>query len=198
MSVRGNLLTRDLKRGGSSEHVWAIVQSHEYDDNSAYQFGDQNIGLRVESLWKLGAASNLVTRVQGGAILFGTLDSALQPAGEIPSGWSLRRLDGRIEAEAKVGRLRGGAAWRSSWMTSLNDNSINGGSAHHWVHQGRVSGYVGLGQQLGIGADFRLYLRDSSFSIDLFESVQETVPEFRLFGTWILVPGRAGATPGVF
>jgi hypothetical protein len=204
LAVRGNLLTRDLKRGGSSDHVWAIVQSHEYDDNSAYQFGNQNVGLRVESLWKLGAGSSVVTRIQGGAILFGTLDSALQPAGETPAGWSLRPfdyttgLDGRIEAEASVGRFRGGAAWRSSWMTSVNHNSVNGGSADHWVHQGRVSGQFSLAQQLGIGADFRLYRRDSSFSIDLFEGVQETVPELRIYGTWIIVPGRDGAAPGLF
>ena len=155
LSVRGNLLTRDLKRGGSSEHVWAIVQSHEYDDNSAYQFGDQNIGLRVESLWKLGAASSVVTRIQGGAILFGTLDSALQPAGDLPSSWNLRPfdyttgLDGRIEAEAHLGRFVGGATWRSSSMTSVNHNSLNGGSADHWVHQGRCPAYVGLGAAAG-------------------------------------------------
>jgi hypothetical protein len=128
----------------------------------------------------------------------------LQPAGETPPGWSLRDfdytagLDGRIEAEARIGPLRGGAAWRSAWMTSLNHNSINGGSASHWVHQGRISGYVGLRQQLGIGADFRLYLRDSSFANDLFDSVHESAPEFRLYGTWIVAPGRDGAAPRFF
>jgi len=201
LAVRGNLLTRDLKRGGSSEHVWAVVQSHEYDDNSAYQFGNQNIGLRLESLWGLGAGATVVTRVQGGAILFGTLDSALRSTGEIPSGWSLRPfdyttgLDGRIEAEAHAGRFRGGAAWRSSWMSSVNHSSVNGGSASHWVHQGRLSGYVRIARQLGLGGDFRLYLRDTSYSIGLFESVHETVPELRLYGTWVIVPGRDGASP---
>lgn len=204
LSVRGNLLTRDVARGGSSEHVWAIVQSYEYVASSAYQLGDQNIGVRLESLWKLSDVSSLVTRIQGGAILFGTLDAVLPTAGETPPGWSLREfeyttgLDGRLEVEARIGPLRGGAAWRSAWMTSLNHNSINGGSADHWVHQGRISGFLGLGQQLGIGADYRLHLRDSSFAIDLIDSVHESAPEFRLFGTWIVAPGRAGAAPSFF
>jgi len=204
LAVRGNLLTRDLKRGGSSEHVWAIVQSHEYDDNSAYQFGDQNIGLRVESLWKLGGASNVVTLIQGGAILFGTLDSALQPSGDLPASWNLRPfdyttgLDGRIEAEAHLGRFVAGAKWRSSWMTSVNHNSLNGGNADHWLHQGRLSANFRIGQSLGLGGDFRIWLRDSSYSIGLFEDVQETVPEIRIFGTWVIVPGRDGASPSIF
>jgi hypothetical protein len=204
LAVRGNLLTRDLKRGGASEHVWAVVQSYEYDDVSAYQYGSQNVGLRLESMWKLGAGASAVTRIQGGAILFGTLDSALRPVGEIPSSWSLRPFDyttgfdGRIEGETQIGRFRGGASWRSSWMTSLNHNSANGGNANHWVHQGRLSAQIRIGRLLGLGGDFRLWLRDSSYSIGLFEDVRETVPELRLFGSWIVAPGRDGATPGFF
>ena len=204
LAVRGNLLTRDLKRGGSSDHVWAIVQSHEYDDNSAYQFGNQNVGLRLESLWKLGANSSAVTRIQGGAVLFGTLDSALRPVAEPPIGWDLRPFDyttgfdGRLEGEIEMGLLRGAAAWRSSWMTSVNHNSRNGGNAYHWVHQGRLSAQLRIGRALGLGGEFRLWLRDSTYSIGLFEPVQETVPEVRIFGTWVIVPGRDGAAPGVF
>lgn len=204
LAVRGNLLTRDLKRGGSSEHVWAIVQSYEYDDNSAYRFGDQNVGLRLESLWRLGAGARAVTLVQGGAILFGTLDSALQPAGETPAGWSLRPfdytagVDGRIEAEAHVGRFTGGVAWRSSWMTSVNHNAINGGSAKHWVHQGRLSAQLRIGRSLGLGGEFRLWVRDTEPAIRLLESIHETAPELRIFGSWIIVPGRDGAAPGFF
>lgn len=204
LAIRGNLLTRDLKRGGSSDHVWAVVQSYEYDDNSAYQFGNQNVGLRLESLWQLGGSANLATRVQGGAILFGTLDSALRTGGDVPPAWSLRPfdyttgLDGRIAAELSAGPFLGSAAWRSSWMTSLNHSSINGGRASHWVHRGGVSGHVRVAQQLGLGGDFRVYIRDSSYSIDLFDSVSETVPELRLYGTWVIVPGREGAAPAFF
>jgi len=202
MAVRGNLLTRDVKRGDSSDHVWAIVQSYEYDDNSAYQFGDQNVGVRLESLWRLGGTSTAVTRVQGGAILFGTLDSALRPIMETPSGWDLRPFDyttgfdGRVEGELNVGRFNGGAAWRSSWMTSVNHTSVNGGNAYHWIHQGRLTAQLRLGESLGLGGEFRLWVRDSSYSIALFDGVRETVPELRLYGTWIIVPGRVGAAPG--
>ena len=204
LAIRGNLLTRDLKRGGTSEHVWALVQSYEYDDVAAYQYGNQNLGLRLESLWTLGANASAVTRIQGGAILFGTLDSALRPLGETPSGWSLRPFDyttgfdGRLEGEVQVGRFRGGASWRSSWMTSVNHSSVNGGNAYHWLHQGRLSAQFSIGRLLGLGADFRLWLRDSSYSIGLFEGVQENVPELRLYGSWIIAPGRDGAAPGFF
>ena len=83
-------------------------------------------------------------------------------------------------------------------MTSVNHNSLNGGSADHWVHQGRLSANFRIGQSLGLGGDFRLWLRNSSYSIGLFEDVQETVPEVRLYGTWVIVPGRDGASPTIF
>jgi hypothetical protein len=204
LAIRGNLLTRDVKRGESSDHVWAVVQSYEYDDVTAYQFGNQNVGARLESRWNLGPNSSAVTRVQGGLILFGTLDSALRPAEEPPSGWNLRPFDytsgfdGRIEGELTVGRLRFAAGWRSSWMASLNHNSVNGGSADHWVHQGRLAAHIDVGRLLGLGGEFRMWRRSSDYSVALFESVQETVPELRLFGTWILVPGREGASAAFF
>lgn len=204
LAIRGNLLTRDVKRGQSADHVWAVVQSYEYEDISAFQYGSQNLGVRLESLWDLGPDAKAVTRVQGGVILFGTLDSALRPLGDTPPGWSLRPFDytsgfdGRIEGELQAGRFRAGASWHSSWMTSLNHSSVNGGSADHWVHQGRLSAQIAIGRLLGIGGDFRLWMRDSAYSITLFDDVRETVPELRLYGSWILVPGREGAAPAFF
>ncbi|MDP2470360.1 MAG: DUF3943 domain-containing protein [Candidatus Palauibacterales bacterium] len=204
LAVRGNLLTRDLSRSSSSAHVWSVVQTYEYDDNSAYQFGDQNVGLRLESLWGRAEGPTVSTRLQAGAILFGTLDSALRPVTDTPAGWDLRPfdyttgLDGSFEIEAETGRLSGGVAWRSSWMQSLNHNSVNGGSARHWLHEGRVSAHVRLSPQLGVGGDFRVYLRDSSYDVAVFEDVRETVPELRLYGTWVLVPGRDGAAPAFY
>jgi hypothetical protein len=203
LAVRGNLLTRDWKRGGASDHVWAVVQSYEYDDTSAYQFGSQNVGMRLESLWPLGSTGDLTTRVQGGLILFGTLDSALRPATATPGGWDLRSfdyttgLDGRVEAEARVGPARAIASWRASWMRSVNDSPTNGGGARHLIHMGKLTGGVRLTPSLGVAADFRVYLRDSEYDIGWFEKVQETAPELRLYGTWILVPGRNGAPPGL-
>ncbi len=203
LAIRGNVLTRDVKRGESSDHVWAVVQSYEYEDVRASQYGNQNVGVRLESIWDLGSGASAATRIQGGVILFGTLDSALRPLGETPAGWSLRPfdytsgLDGRIEGELQLGWLRAGAYWRSSWMTSLNDSSVNGGGAKHWLHLGRLTAHLDMGS-LGLGGEFRVWRRNSSYSVELFESVQETVPELRLFGTWTIIPGRKGAAPRLF
>ena len=196
LAVRGNVLTRDLKRGERAHHVWAVVQSYEYDDTYAYQFGNQNVGLRLESLWDLGGGGSLRTRVQGGLILFGTLDSALRPTGELPGGLNLRPfdyttgLDGSLEAEARLGPVSATAGWRSSWMRSVNHSSVNGGRATHLLHRGRLVAEVRPLQRLGLAGDLRVFVRDSDYAVGLFESVSETVPELRVYGTWIMIPGR--------
>lgn len=197
LAIRGNLLTRDVSRGRRADHVWAVVQGFEFENTYADQFGAQTVGASFQSRWSLGRQVSLVTRVQSGAIVFGTLNSALTTVGEVPADWTLRRfdygagLDGRLEAEMSGGPTKVAATWRISWMPSANDAPTNGGGARHLVNQGRFAGSLRLADRLRLAGEYRVHRRDSSYDSALLEAVHRTVPEFRFYGTWSLARGRA-------
>ena len=192
LAIRGNLLTRDLKRGEGTEHVWAVVQGYEFDNTDAYQYGSQTVSARLESRWPIGASSELRTRLQGGVTILGTLDSEFEFQSRVPINGSLRTfeygpgLDGRIEVEARAGNASISARWRTTFMSTINDTPVNGGDATHWLHFGKVSGNVPFGARLAVGSDVTMFLRDSGFRLDGLAPTRLTVPELRVYGSWQL------------
>jgi hypothetical protein len=192
LAIRGNLLTRDLKRGEGTEHVWAVVQGYEFDNTDAYQYGSQTVSARLESRWPIGASSELRTRLQGGVTILGTLDSEFEFRSRVPINGSLRTfeygpgLDGRIEVEARAGNASVSAFWRTTFMSTINDTPVNGGDATHWLHFGKVSGSVPFGARLAVGTDVTMFLRDSGFRLDGLAPTRLTVPELRVYGSWQL------------
>ena len=192
LAIRGNLLTRDLKRGEGAEHVWAVVQGYEFDNTEAYQYGSQTISGRLESRWPIGASSELRTRVQGGVTILGTLDSEFEFQSRVPINGSLRTfeygpgLDGRIEVEGRAGRASISAYWRTTFMSTINDTPVNGGDATHWLHFGKVSGRLPVGRRLAVGTDLTMFLRDSGFRVDGLAPTRLTIPELLIYGSWSL------------
>ena len=192
LAIRGNLLTRDLKRGEGTEHAWAIVQGYEYDNTDAYQYGSQTVSARLESRWPIGPGSEVRTRVQGGVTILGTLDSEFDFQGRVPINGSLRTfeygpgLDGRFEFEARSDRARFSAHWRTTLMGTVNDTPVNGGDATHWLHWGKLSGLLPFGDRLAVGSDFTIFVRDTGFRIEGLAPTRLTVPEVRIYGSWAL------------
>ena len=192
LAIRGNLLTRTLKQGDGAEHAWAVVQGYEYDNTNAYQYGSQTVSARLESRWPMGSSSEIRTRFQGGVTILGTLDSEFDFDGRVPFEGSLRNfeygpgLDGRLEIEARAGRARLGASWRSTWLGTVNDTPVNGGDAVHWLHWGKARGLVPIGTRLAVGTDVSLFVRDSGYRIEGVIPARLTVPEIRIYGSWSL------------
>jgi len=190
LAIRGNLLTRDLRRGGGSDHVFALVQGFGFDNTEAYQFASQNIGAQLDSRWSLGDGADLRTRFQGGWLVMGTLDADFTFIGPAPEPGTLRYhdygtgLDGYVEAEARAGGWKATASWRVSWMGALNATALNGAGATHLVQQGLVRGRVPLGRGLSLESELSVFLRNSDFERDEIEPVRQTVPELRVFGSW--------------
>jgi len=192
LAIRGNLLTRDLKRGDGPEHVWAVVQGYEFDNTDAYQYGSQTVSARLESRWPIGVDTELRTRFQGGVTILGTLDSEFEFQNRVPINGSLRTfeygpgLDGRIEVEGRAGRASVSAYWRTTFMSTINDTPVNGGDATHWLHFGKVSGRVPFGRRLAVGTDLTMFLRESGFRVDGLSPTRLTIPELRVYGSWAL------------
>jgi hypothetical protein len=204
LSLRGNLITQDLDGGRGARHVWSLVQGFEYENTSAYQAAAQTLGLRLDSLWPVAGESWVRTRAGAGVIVFGTLDSPFGVVSAVPNGVRLRPSDyltglaADLEAEARLGRFTALAAWRSTWSGSLNHNAGNGGRATHFLHFGRLTGRLRLTRGFAVGGDYRLYVRRSDFATAEFESLSEVVPQFRLYGTWVLAAGRTGPSEFIF
>lgn len=190
LSIRGNLFTRDLRRGSGSDHVLALVQGFGFDNTEAYQYATQSLGAQLESRWPLGARGDLRTRVRGGWLVMGTLDAGfdlLDPAPELETpryhdyGTG---LDGGVEAEARAGGWSASVSWRVSWMGALNATARNGPGATHWIHQGAVRGRIPLSRALSLGSELSLFVRNTDFELEEIRPVRLTVPELRLFGSW--------------
>jgi hypothetical protein len=192
LAIRGNLLTRSLKQGAGAEHAWAVVQGYEFDNTNAYQYGSQTVSARLESRWPMSAGSEIRTRFQGGVTILGTLDSEFDFDGRVPIAGSLRNfeygpgLDGRVEIEARAGRARLGASWRTTWLGTVNDTPVNGGDAVHWLHWGRATGLVPIGDRIAVGSDVSIFVRDSGYRLDGLIPARLTVPEIRIYGSWAL------------
>lgn len=190
LSIRGNLLNRDLRRGGRSDHVFGLVQEFEFDNTEAYQFANQNLGARLDSRWSLGNGGAVRTRLQGGWLVMGTLDASFAFVGPAPEPETLRYhdygtgLDGYVAAEARVGGWEAAASWRVSWMGALNATERNGAGARHLIQQGAVRARVPLGRDLSLGSELSVFLRNSDFENAAIEPVRLTVPELRVFGVW--------------
>ncbi len=192
LAIRGNLLTRDIKRGDGAEHAWAVVQSYEFDNTNTYQYGSQTVSARLESRWPMSQNSEIRTRIQGGVTVLGTLDSEFEFDTRVPIAGSLRNfeygpgLDGRVEIEARTGRARLSASWRTTYLGTVNDTPVNGGDAVHWLHFGNASGLLPIGSRLAVGTDVSIFVRDSGYRLEGLAPARLTVPEIRIYGSWAL------------
>lgn len=192
LAIRGNLLTRDIKRGDGAEHAWAVVQSYEFDNTNQYQYGSQTVSARLESRWPVSDNSEIRTRIQGGVTVLGTLDSEFEFDTRVPMAGSLRNfeygpgLDGRVAVEARAGRARVTASWRTTYLGTVNDTPVNGGDAVHWLHFGNASGLIPIGSRLAVGTDVSIFVRDSGYRLEGLAPARLTIPEIRIYGSWAL------------
>jgi len=95
-------------------------------------------------------------------------------------------LDGRVAIEARTGRARLTASWRTTYLGTVNDTPVNGGDAVHWLHFGNASGLIPIGSRIAVGSDVSIFVRDSGFRLEGLAPARLTVPEIRIYGSWAL------------
>lgn len=190
LSVRGNLFTTDLKRGGNTQHVFAVEQEFQYMNNNAFEFGGQMFDASLHS--RFGLSDNWRIRTQLD-VIFALLSAVNSEwaflANDIPNRERFREYDfgpgvgGRIGANlAYKGREVLSAFYWYQWLDTQNGSNLNGSDAYHNIQLIGLRGMVPIGSKFGIGADAYLFLRDSNF--ELFENQSQRVPQLRIYGTW--------------
>jgi hypothetical protein len=190
VSVRGNLFTTDLKRGGNTQHVFAVEQEFQYMNNNAFEFGGQMFDASLHS--RFGLSENWRIRTQLD-VIFALLSAVNSEwaflANDIPNRERFREYDfgpgvgGRISANlAYKGREVLSAFYWYQWLDTQNGSNLNGSQASHEIQLIGVRGMVPINRNFGIGADAYLFLRDSHF--ELFEDQSQRVPQLRIYGTW--------------
>ncbi|MCL7937250.1 MAG: DUF3943 domain-containing protein [marine benthic group bacterium] len=190
LSVRGNLFTWDLKKGGDTQHVFAIEQEFQYMNNNAFEFGGQMFDASLHSRFGLSNDWSIRTQVNAIFALLSAVNSEWAfLANDIPNRERFREYDfgpgvgGRIGANlSHKGRQVLSAFYWYQWIDTQNGSNLNGSDAYHNVQLIGARGMVPIGSNFGIGADAYLFLRDSHF--ELFEDQSQRVPQLRIYGVW--------------
>ena len=190
LSVRGNLFTWDLKKGGNTQHVFAIEQEFQYMNNNAFEFGGQMFDASLHSRFRLSDDWSVRTQLDViGALLSAVNSEWAFLANDIPNRERFREYDfgpgigGRVGASlSRKGRpILSGFYWYQ-WIDTKNGSNFNGSNASHSVQLIGARANVPLFSNFGIGADAYLFLRDSRF--ELFDDTSQRVPQVRIYGTW--------------
>ena len=190
LSIRGNLFTTDLKKGGNTQHVFAVEQEFQYMNNNAFEFGGQMFDASLHSRFSLSDDWTIRTQLDAIFMLLGAVNSEWAfLANDIPNRERFREYDfgpgvgGRLSANlSRKGRQVLSAFYWYQWIDTQNGSNLNGSDAYHIVQLLGLRGILPIGSKFGIGADAYLFLRDSHF--ELFDNTHQRVPQLRLYGVW--------------
>ena len=201
LTIRGDLASWPLGKAEAPTHVLAIIQDFDYIDNEAYQFGGQSFGAALYSGYGMLRKTRLVTRL----VAYGTAGAAVNAdysfLAEVANRERYREYDYGagfgFGAEALVTRkgrpildVRNRYSYidvknGSLWNPDLNDDGeLYGSDANHQVHRFRARLNVPITRELGIGAEWNLFYRDSKYSLEALQDRTQRNPEARLFLTW--------------
>ena len=193
VSVRGNLFTTDLKRGGNTQHVFAVEQEFQYMNNNAFEFGGQSLSFMYLKRTERSARTSVTWTASGTWMIMGGVNSEFASLADIAGiRERLREYDfgTGLGAGAGFNLLRDGYRWieasyRIQHLTTLNGSNLNGQDANHVIQFFKLRAVFPLGyKRFGAGAEYELFLRDSYFSFEGFEKIEQRVPRWQIFFTW--------------
>jgi hypothetical protein len=200
LQIRGNLYSKPLKTSEKVDHTFAVLQNFDYVNNNAVEFGGQAFSAAVLSRWQLSNKLQLRTQVDVTALLLGAVNSEYAFVAELPDRERLREYDygpglgGRASGLLFLnGRQIAALHYRMQWIHTLNGSVVNfedgsgSSDADHIIQTLALRGRVPISSTFGIGADAVFYVRDSFFTFELFDDIQQRVPQVRLYGTWDIV-----------
>jgi hypothetical protein len=211
--IRGDLASWPL--GDDKEnptHTFGITQDFDYVDNEAYEYGGQFFGAALYSGYGELAKTRLVTRLVGYLSPMAAVNSDYSFLADVANRERFREYDygPGIGAGAEAifyrrGRpllyftyrytyinVRNGSIWNPKDPVELplpegtEDILLEGSNADHHIQRMGLRLVIPFGGTWGLGADARLFLRNSNYTDERLVDVDQRVPEVRLYLTWDL------------
>ncbi len=207
LQVSANLYHRDLSQTSRSRNRFMVLQNFDYINNKAFEFGGQSVSGAFLSSRQLGESGNwgLFTSIEGYVMLIAAVNSDFAFVAEIPGVRErLREYDfgPGVGARGVMSVLRGrerilDVTYRATYINTVNGSVTNGSDAWHVVHMAGVKVLVPVSEMWGIGADWKLFLRNSYYSPEEFEDTVQRSPQVRLYVSWkVGESGPAGVGMG--
>ena len=182
LRVRGRLLGVPL--GGHTDtptrHTvhFMTVLGYDYDNNSAYQFGGQDIAGALTGEWRFTPAWRLVTSASGGFLVLGAIDSAYVsgPDRQYDFGPGLSYSGGLALMRRDHPFVR--ATYNGVWL-----HTVDGAQADHWTQNVRLDLLVPVTRHVGVGTTGEFIRRRTYY--DEADDVLQRFPQVRVYLSWM-------------
>jgi len=189
VQIRGDLASWPLG-GPSADHVFALVQHFDYQNNTAYLFGGQSVAASLSSRFRTSNRAGVTTRLDGEVILLGAVNSEYSQLADVANPERLREYDygPGLGTTARADLLISGrpllsALYRFTWISVTNGSVYEKGSygldANHYLQSAGLRLDVPVKRQLGIGADAFYFLRNSDFTVTNSVTGREGIQHIR-------------------
>jgi hypothetical protein len=213
LTIRGDLASWKLGEDKENpRHVFAITQDFDYVDNEAYEYGGQFFGGSLFSGFGTLEGTRLVTRLTGYLSPMAAVNADYSFLGDVANRERFREYDygpgigaGFEAVAARKGRpflafsyryayisVRNGSIWNPKDPVELplpdgtEEIELEGSDANHHVHRFGLRLLVPFGDTWGVGADGRIFYRDSTYTDPRLIDRTQRVPEVRVYLTWDL------------
>lgn len=174
-TLAGNRLNDEAE---ATIHIGTVMQSFDYVNNVAFQFGGQSLGTEILSLYWLTPSTTLRTRFQAAGLLLGAVNSEYT---NVVVGTDERDYDfgpgalGRARAVLNIdGRDIVDLAYDIYYIHTLTETDSD-----HLVHDLSARLQAPLWRSFGIGLEGRYFGRNSHY--DEFPNVHRWVPQARVY-----------------
>jgi len=174
LAIDGTLWARQFDRGGRSRHVIGINQRFDIQRNDAFEYGGTSVTGGLRGRHELSGTFYVRTALAVEGILLGGVETPnyIRRPNDYGPGLGLR-------AEAKITR-RGfdllGIGYSGQWI-----HVIDGAATEHFTQTVVARAAIPIVWQLGVGADYRIFLRDSLYEPGLELDVHRRQNELRLY-----------------
>jgi hypothetical protein len=193
LQIRGNLWHKTTSERENGISKLMLVQEFDYENNSAFEFGGQSLSFMFLKRTERSARTSFTWNAAGTWMIMGGVNSEFASLADIEGiRERLREYDfgTGLGASAGFSFLRDGYRWiegsyRVQHLSTLNGSNLNGQDANHLIQFVKLRATVPLGfRRFGAGAEYELFLRDSFFSFEGFEKIEQRVPRWQIFFTW--------------
>jgi hypothetical protein len=193
MTIRGDLLSKDLGAPGARNGAIALVQHFDYVNQRTFEFGAQSVALGLSRRLALSPSARVELHADLIGTVLGSINSRLEFVEPSESSKDLRRweygpgLGARAEALLLVGAHPvAQATYRYQWIHVANDTPENGGAADHDLQIAALRLRAPIAGGFGIGVDGELFLRKSHYGNPRLVENDARVPQVRAYATWRL------------
>ena len=181
-TVRGRLFGRPVgdapaTPAGPARHL-SVVMGYDYQNNSAYQFGGQSVGVAFAGTRVLSRNWTMSLSLSGGGLVLGAMDSLYYdgPDRQYDFGPGLVYAGGVVFRRKGLPLIR--ASYGSVWM-----HTVDGAQADHWAQGLRFDLIAPIKGRLGVGSTTEFIRRKSYY--DAADDIMQRFPRLRVYLSWV-------------